>query len=537
MTAALAPGVRRSLRLFGIETEYAFAAIGHAGERRTHELVGELLRTAAGFLKHLPGAASSGLFLGNGARLYVDCRSHPELATPECTDPWDAVRHVIAGDRIVERAARAAAERHPEVAEVLVFRTNVDYGGSGATWGRHESYAHRAKLRDLPAVLVPHLVSRLVFTGAGGFDSRSPGIRFLVSPRVAHLTATVSHESTTNRGIFHTKNEQLARNGHRLHVICGDTLCGQTGTWLKLATTALVVALAEAGISSGVELEAPLAAMRTFAEDPECRVEVPLAGGGRATAIDLQRRYLELAEAHASDRVMPAWAPEACARWRAMLELIAGGRPRVRTLLDWAIKHEVIERHMTLRGFDRPALEAWNRFAGARSAQEGAVPRRPAGDPSPFEEFRRRFLGALVPVDAHGVRKSTDPEPLLREHGLDRDGLARFEALRAELFELDIRFGQLGPTGIFASLDRDGLLDHVVPGVDRIDEAMHTPPCETRAHARGACITEHSGSPDLRCEWNAVHDTRNHRRLDLGDPLDSTGRWVPETGDTENDDS
>lgn len=58
------------------------------------------------------------------ARLYVDC-GHPELATPEVSNPWDAVRYTIAGKRILERAlARTgAAGRRPRLE---LFTSNDD---------------------------------------------------------------------------------------------------------------------------------------------------------------------------------------------------------------------------------------------------------------------------------------------------------------------------------------------------------------------------------------------------------------------------
>ena len=42
---------------------------------------------------HLPDARSrDGVFLRNGGRLYLDCGSHPEWATPEAPNPWEAIK-------------------------------------------------------------------------------------------------------------------------------------------------------------------------------------------------------------------------------------------------------------------------------------------------------------------------------------------------------------------------------------------------------------------------------------------------------------
>ena len=52
-------------------------------------------------LPYLPDRGSNGVFLQNGSRLYLDCGGHPELATPELANPWDACRYALAGDRIL----------------------------------------------------------------------------------------------------------------------------------------------------------------------------------------------------------------------------------------------------------------------------------------------------------------------------------------------------------------------------------------------------------------------------------------------------
>ena len=44
--------------------------------------------------------------------------------------------------------------------------------------------------------LIPHLVSRVIYAGAGGFDSTSSGLTFLLSPRVAHIFRVSSDQST-----------------------------------------------------------------------------------------------------------------------------------------------------------------------------------------------------------------------------------------------------------------------------------------------------------------------------------------------------
>src|SRR5208283_3660451 len=209
----------------------------------------------------------------NGARFYVDC-SHPEMTTPECSNPWDVVRYMHAGERMLTSVAEEMMRREPALAEVLLFKTNVDHSGSGATWGCHTSFMHRGNPEKFPEQIVPHLVSRIIYSGAGGLELADGRLRFMLSPRVRFLECEVSGGSTSQRGIFHTKDETLARDGyHRLHIISGESLCSETALWLNMGATALIVAMIEARLRPGdaVRLANPLETMRRFTLDPTCR--------------------------------------------------------------------------------------------------------------------------------------------------------------------------------------------------------------------------------------------------------------------------
>lgn len=169
--------------------------------------------------------------------------------------------------------------------------------------------------------------------------------------------------------------------------------------WLRSATTALVVALTDGGLKPGkkVTLVEPVDAMHTFGRDPSCRAKAPLRSGGMISAIEIQRHYLHLAERHLNADFMPPWAPQVCQHWRAILDRLEQGAPdSVAFLLDWAIKYSLFTDRAARRGL------SWD------EVQRGSGP-------------------------------------------------GRLDALRQELFQIDIRFGQLGERGIFAGLDRAGV--------------------------------------------------------------------------------
>jgi len=502
-------------RLFGVETEYALGGERGVANGRSAPVLDALMKSARTQLATLPDELSRGVFLQNGARFYVDSGGHPEFTTPECSNPWDVVRYIRAGEAILVRLAGTLRGRRPS-GEPAFFRSNVDYSGAGTTWGCHESYMHRTAPSELPKQLIPHLVSRVVYAGAGGFDNLSPGIQFTLSPRTSHLVRDVSHDSTTHRGIFHTKDEPLCGNGyHRLHLLCGESLCSDLGSWLKVGTTALVLALAEAGLRPGddVQLPAPLVAMRQLAYDPSCTLAVPTTTGTRLTAIAIQRHYLGQAEAHVNDAFMPPWAAEVCRRWRAVLDRLADGWESAATSLDWAIKLALYKERARRRGVDWDALGTWNAVAGRlTTALRRARPltMEVVRDPeSPIADTVKR-LGTSV----------------LRERGLEWDGFGAFLELRNELFEIDTRFGQLGSEGIFSTLDAGGVLAHRVDGVDNVEHAIDNPPTVPRARLRGELVrtlTGHDGR--YACDWDGVWDCENGSCVDLSDPFTSLLEW------------
>ena len=447
--------------LFGFETEYAFVS-----EVDSEHEVRRLLNQAGRQLKYLRGGRGGDLYLENGARLYLDVGNHPEYCTPECSDPADLVRHLRAGDRIMAELVQAVSAETGTGGGL--FKYNCDYSGAGTTWGSHESYLHRCAPEDLPRNLIPHLLTRIIYTGAGGFVPGTSGIRFTLSPRVWHLDRLTSPSSTHQRGLFHLKDEPLADGEyHRLHLLCGESLCSELGNWLRVGTTALVTAMVDEGLDPGRSLtfKAPLESMRTFALDPTCQERAPMEDGRELRAVDIQRHYLEQAERELGEGYLPPWAGEVCRQWRSVLDRLETDRSSLSRTLDWSIKQALYRRHAEAAGF------AWENIPGG------------------VETIR----------------------------------------LRRELFEIDMKFGQLGPEGIFNRLEAAGVLEHGAPGVEEIDDARVWPPVGGRAELRGRYIRELAGRNEMICQWQGIWDHVNGRFLDLTYPFQTTASWVNQT--------
>ena len=501
--------------VMGGETEYALSArrtLGNACDQAAF-LTRFFVHTHA----HLGYTSTSarGRFLRNGGLLYLDAGLHMEWATPEVTSPFEVVRYLAAGDRIMEGAITSFAASNPDVAEVFCSRANVDYL-SRTLWAAHESYMHRAKPHELPAEFMPFLASRVVF-GAGGWDCGAPALRFTMSPRAHFITALTEGDSQYVRPLFHLKDEPHSSTGtHRLHVACGESLCSQTANVLRFGATALVLAAIERGARPGAEvaLSNAVSAVHVFAADPECRATAALTSGRPVTALALQFHYLEQVERLLPELPLP-WAEEVCALWRRTLADLAAGGPQAALTLDWGIKRALFTRCLARHGIAWPALAMWDSVLTQLHRRWVRV----FGDEQPFElaallqptEFLRAEMDRLIPI--------------LARRGLAWDQLPALERARHEVFELDAKFAALGENGIFTVLDRSGVLRHSVRDLDVADAVMN-PPGDTRARVRGR-VVQHLSERGVRygAEWTGIFDKDGRRELDLRDPFETEERW------------
>jgi hypothetical protein len=510
--------------LMGGETEYAISALRSDGEPADQSLLlRQFMAHALATTLPLTTVASQARFVGNGGLLYLDSGLHLEWSTPEVRSPRDLVRYLQAGDKIVHRLAGDFLGASPDIASLFCTRCNVDYLAK-TQWASHESFLHHCRPSDLPSQMLPFLASRVVLSGAGGWDCRCAGLRFTMSPRAQVITETTGMDTQHARPLFHVKNETLSRTGsHRLHVCCSETLCSDIGVLLRFGSTALVLALIEAGGKPGhdVTLLSPVAALRRFAVDPNCKTTVPIRDGRQITAIDIQRHYLGQVQqllAGAGPARLPEWAEEICLLWTRILDDLEAGPAKVEATLDWAIKHRVFSHRLRQHGISWSSLADWNRLirrlqriwiSELRVPEAFDLNQGPASEWAMTERIRRRV------------------QPLLDESQLDWNSLPMFVKARGELFEIDMRFGSLATDGIFCALDASGVLKHRVPGLD-LAGAVDTPPCGTRAKIRGDVIRRFStnGTKHL-ANWTHVVDLDTNRVLDLGDPFETEERWAP----------
>ncbi len=302
------------------------------------------------------------VILTNGARLYVD-HAHPEYSTPEVTNPRDAVRWDKAGERVMAIAAEHAAATIPGAGGIQLYKNNTD--NKGASYGCHENYLMRRQtpFADIVRHLTPFFVSRQVMVGAGrvgiGQDGRQHG--FQISQRADFFEVEVGLETTLKRPIINTRDEPHAdpERYRRLHVIIGDANMSEVSTYLKVGTTALVLAMIEERwfADTGVDLsvEAPVAGLRAVSHDPSLGQQLTLRDGRRLTAVQLQLEYLEQARKFVQDRYgddVDDQTTDVLTRWESVLERLASDPMSLARELDWVAKLQLLEGYRERESLD-----------------------------------------------------------------------------------------------------------------------------------------------------------------------------------------
>ena len=333
-------------RIYGLENEFGIAFTCNGRRTLPSEKVVrylfEKLITTEGFLN---------VFLENGARFYLDTGCHPEYATPECASPMDVMIYDKAGERILENLLNYAQNKvHEEgfQGELAIFKNNTDFVGN--SYGCHENYLadRTADFYYMAEQLIPFLVTRQIFTGAGKVFRTRRGTVYHISQRAQHIRQKISGTTTNERSIINTRDEPHAikEKYRRLHIIVGDSNMSEFSTYLKVGTTALVLQMIEDDfLPTTFSLRNPVRAIKDISRDLTCREAVPLNSGKKYSALELQKEYLDLAQRYYSTRTMSPEAADILQKWEYVLTKLEEDPMQLHQEIDWVIKLHLLQAY------------------------------------------------------------------------------------------------------------------------------------------------------------------------------------------------
>ena len=306
----------------------------------------------------------SDLILPNGARFYND-HTHPEYATPECASLRDLLASDRAGERILLECARRREATRGDGGAVRLYKNNTDFDGH--SYGCHENYL---LARDIPfqkviEALVPFLVTRQVFAGAGKVgveaDPRADQAVFQLAQRSDFFEVVASVDTMTRRPLVNTRDEPHADPARfrRLHVIIGDANMAEYATALKVGTLSLVLELLTEDAPLHPRLANPVSALREISRDPTRTWEVELEDGSHTTALEIQRAYLDRARYSLSGR--DGETDRILEQWGEVLEALGGDPTALVGRCDWVTKKWMLDAFADAEGLDwhRPQDRSW----------------------------------------------------------------------------------------------------------------------------------------------------------------------------------
>ena len=423
----------------------------------------------------------SGWRLPNGARFYLD-NFFPDYSTPECISVKDLIAYEKAGERLLEEASRKL--REDSNIGTKIFKKNSDRQGS--TYACHENYllsrgffdslvrkGHEWTLASW--IFATFLVTRQIFAGSGkvgsDFGERVP---YQLSQRADFIEQLASLATTASRPVINLRDNPYAdetRYG-RLHVIIGDSNMSEYSIFLKMGTTALVLAMLEDGWIprnlTRLAPDDPVSAVKTISRDLTLSGTVLTKDGQNIRALDAQLAFLAAADEWYERRYRESHGPnpeyeEILTLWASTLGALGRDPESLSDTLDCRIKKRLVE--------------------------------------GVLEESGHSLEDILVPGDAYDLALSTD---------------FLYHSIHAE-------------ESHYAALLRDGFVRRLIAAQDP-ERAIIEPPSDTRAYLRSALVAYLSQFPDFRLStsWHGVYAEtgtyirRVHFSARLPDPLRGT---------------
>lgn len=300
-----------------------------------------------------------GVFLPNGARLYID-GSHIESSTSECRDPWQVVCLEKAMERMIYEASLQAQEICGR--QIFIFKNNTD--GRGNSYGYHQNFSLSReffeKLLDEDSfwgrAWLSFIVTDLIYTSGGkvGFEEGGKECDYQISQRADHIDVICGHDTMDRRPLINCRDEPLADRDKwsRLHVICGDSNMSEVATYLKVGAKALVLNMLQHQYFANEKPDEylylffsdPVGSFKAVSRDLTCKEPLLFTALGKKSALEIQKKWSVILRnfyLHSYD-YRGQWIIEVIEKKDDVLRWIEEDNPNLDSVLDWRIKKRMI---------------------------------------------------------------------------------------------------------------------------------------------------------------------------------------------------
>jgi len=354
-------------------------------------------------------------FLINGGRAYGDISSRPgiydilEITTPECRNALQIVAYEKATEVYARIAAQEYSRRSGEV--VHVYKTSVTRSSPDTdqytTRGLHESYlVEREKVFEKLDLLVPYLVIRPLFCGAGGYYRGC----FTISPRQFFIREVYAKEIYGWWPLICLRDEPHApRHMYRVHVTNGEPTRSEVAIFLRQSITSYVLHAIQRGFIKEVpRLWNPAAAAMSVSENLQGDWKFLLADGSYANALDyFNAYYLEAVEKLFGESVVDDYDRRALSELKLVLSKLEQGLfEDLATRLEWAMKLKVIEKEFSQFFEEKPTPEL----------KEAAVNQWTAVTDPTYDELAEELKVVRIVSDEEILQAVLNPPPETRAY-------------------------------------------------------------------------------------------------------------------------
>lgn len=204
------------------------------------------------------------------------------------------------------------------------------------------------------------LISRPIITGCGTL--LDPG-RFYLSEKASAMKREIRYSiSQHQRPIYETGHLikqllspfyfhfrpflNLYRQNQRLQIGLSDSNMAQTAEYLKIATTCLILDMAEAHfLEDAPHLDQPIQALHLICQDPSLSTKVRLKNGPNMSALDIQKYYLQKAKAYIhSSTAISLQNATTVHMWEEALSLLENQPQQCFGQIDWLTKSYLIDQ-------------------------------------------------------------------------------------------------------------------------------------------------------------------------------------------------
>ncbi|MCE9580996.1 MAG: proteasome accessory factor PafA2 family protein [Planctomycetes bacterium] len=303
-------------------------------------------------------------------------------------------------------------------------------------------------------LLLPHLVTRLVFCGPGRVEAGEGRLALSHKGPAIRVASGIFWDDDA-RPVFDLKNFvrepwSIWKRRKRLQVLFADSNTSRLATALRLGTTDLVLRMIEAGHPLRDFTPRDLRqAIAIVDGDVSLRASIPLAAGGSATALEIQRHFLEEAEKFCGTNAEPETA-EILSKWRFVLGALAEDPHLLYKDLDWVAKRDLVAEALAEDGGWRGVAVATAGTATAATAQK-----------------------------------------------------------------IDTRFHEIGPRG-YGHVLREAGQSRPYFSAEELDRATREPASSPRAKARGEAVKRHAGDDrEARVSWTTLLLKRPRQKIPL----------------------